>query len=76
MKYWHEIPQKEITKLVEQKKSVQFIIDNYKQPDWCNYPDALSGLMGCWSLNDNTTNGLRTNISRQFCKNCPEYIPE
>ena len=22
----------------------------YQQPEWCNYPDALAGAMGCWSL--------------------------
>ena len=22
----------------------------YKQPSWCNYPEALHGKMGCWTL--------------------------
>lgn len=22
----------------------------YRQPPWCNYPEALSGKWGCWSL--------------------------
>ena len=43
---------------------------NYKQPDWCNYEEALSWMMGCWSLCDINKDGTRTKISTEFCKNC------
>lgn len=26
------------------------IASRHPQPEWCNYPGALDGLMGCWSL--------------------------
>lgn len=25
-------------------------LDMYRQPRWCEYPNALQGAMGCWSL--------------------------
>ena len=49
-------------------------LKKFKQPDWCAYPDALAGMMGCWSLVDNRPNGLRTKISRKFCKGCDCYV--
>lgn len=70
MEYYHELPQSEIEKLIVDKKTYQFIIDNYKQPDWCKYPEALNGSKGCWSLVDYS---LRTKISKEFCKNCDMF---
>ena len=70
--YWHELSQADIDKLIG-KVTNQFIMDNYKQPDWCTYPEALSGLMGCWSLGDATKDGSRTKISNKFCEKCDYY---
>ena len=39
----------------------------YVQPDWCGYPDALDGMMGCWSLI------YREVSSEDYCKNCELY---
>lgn len=74
MKYWHELTQKEVEILIESKVTYRYLLDNYKQPDWCNYPNALEGALGCWSLMDATPNGLRTKISLEFCKNCELFI--
>jgi hypothetical protein len=40
----------------------------YQQPTWCGYPEALEGMMGCWSLMD--VKGLRNQISKPFCRKC------
>lgn len=41
----------------------------YRQPDWCGYPEALEGAMGCWSL-------IYRNVeSESDCKNCDSYNP-
>jgi hypothetical protein len=72
-KYFHEVEQEEIDNLVKDKRTVNYVLDNYKQPDWCNYPEALSMKMGCWSLCDFSVNGLRTKISKSFCKGCDEF---
>lgn len=72
-KYWHELPQEEVDKLIEEKRTLRHVLDNYLQPEWCHYPAALNGKMGCWSLNDNTPGGLRTKISNDFCKDCDCY---
>jgi hypothetical protein len=42
----------------------QWIMENFDQPEWCNYPDALSGMMGCWSLVGRYVTG------KKYCKNC------
>lgn len=69
-KYFHKLPQKEIDKLISEEKTVQYIMDNYKQPNWCTYPKALSMTWGCWSLCDLEKNGLRTRISKKYCGTC------
>lgn len=74
MKYWHETPQDEIDRLIEDGALIQFVLDNYKQPDWCGYKQALSGMMGCWSLTDNEPGGLRTHISKEYCKGCDCFL--
>jgi hypothetical protein len=71
-RYFHELEQKEVDALIADKKTIGYILETYKQPDWCKYPNALAGKMGCWSLINLTKDGLRTKISRDFCKGCDE----
>lgn len=71
--YFHEISQEEIKRLIDEKKTIPYVMKNYKQPDWCNYKDALSMVFGCWSLCDTRKDGRRTKISTEFCKNCDCY---
>lgn len=66
MKYFHELTNEEIDSLVENKKTWWDIKSEYKQPDWCNYPDALNGVMGCWSLIDLSDR----KVNKEFCKTC------
>ncbi len=42
----------------------------YRQPDWCTYPRALEGEMGCWSLI------YRMMSNEDFCKDCDCYEPK
>ena len=44
--------------------------EKYPQPKWCDYPDAVMGMMGCWSLIDNLVTG------EDYCKNCDCYKPK
>jgi hypothetical protein len=44
--YFHELTD-------DQRKAAygitaQKALDTYAQPDWCKYPDAMAGIMGCW----------------------------
>lgn len=71
MKYWHELTDEEVNQLFERKITIGDLMENYKQPDWCDYTDALAGQMGCWSLMD--AFGTRKNISHEFCKDCDCY---
>lgn len=45
------------------------VMDKFKQPDWCVYPEALAGQFGCWSLLDGRVTG------REFCANYDLCIP-
>ena len=72
-KFFHEIPQKEVDKLIKDKKTIQYLMDNYSQPKWCNYHNALEAEMGCWSLMDLRKDGIRTKISKKYCKDCDEF---
>lgn len=66
-KYFHEITDEEFSKLVEEKRTNSYVSENYKQPDWCCYPDALDFNMGCWSLTDIKH---RKDITIERCKTC------
>lgn len=43
--YFHEQAYEQVARLTPQAAMAW-----YRQPDWCTYPDALNGLMGCMSL--------------------------
>jgi hypothetical protein len=66
--FWHRISDTEIKSLIEAGKTNAFVMENYRQPTWCGYHEALNGSMGCWSLTDNF--GSRKSISKKFCANC------
>jgi len=68
--YFHELSESEIDLLIKDKVTISDILENYKQPDWCNYPDALSMIMGCWSLCDLRKDGKRSKINVNFCSTC------
>ena len=72
IQYFHELHQDKIDELIENKATIFQIKQMFKQPDWCNYPNALDGFLGCWSLMDISEDGLRTKISKEFCKKCDE----
>jgi len=72
-KCFHELSQDEINTLISEKRTIGYVMDNYKQPDWCAYPNALNGHMGCWSLMDLGKDGTRTKISESFCANCDSF---
>lgn len=50
--YWHKLTKKEKTFLETPKYHITWgqIMKKFKQPDWCKYPMALKGEMGCWTL--------------------------
>jgi hypothetical protein len=50
-RYWHEIDAKEQGNILNHSgMTVGDFLKRFRQPDWCNYPDALGGAMGCWNL--------------------------
>jgi hypothetical protein len=68
--FWHRESKKNIESLIKKGLTIQYLLENYRQPTWCNYPDALAGMMGCWSL----TGDNRTEISHKFCSSCECYV--
>lgn len=44
--------------------------ERFAQPDWCAYPDALAGQMGCWSLVGRMVTGI------DYCKDCELCQPK
>jgi hypothetical protein len=68
--YWHELPQERIEELLGKGTTWGEVMENYRQPEWCTYPDALKGEFGCWSLTGGET---RTKISHEYCNECDCY---
>lgn len=62
-KYFHELTDQEFKELPGNITYEQ-LAKEYPQPDWCEYPDATAGLMGCWSLMSMLIK------NRDCCKNC------
>lgn len=65
MKYWHEVSTEERELFLKRLQTIAELKAAYKQPDWCQYPGALDGQMGCWSLGD-----ADTMVNRDFCTTC------
>ena len=67
--FFHEVTDQEWEKMKDDGRNVGWLMKNYRQPDWCNYHEALSGHMGCWSLMD------RSVKDKDYCKEgkCDSY---
>lgn len=71
-KFWNELSDYEIKKIIRDKHSFRYINDHYKQPTWCAHANPLlPSFMGCEKL----MNGRKT-ISRKSCANCPHFAKE
>ena len=68
IKYFHELKEDEFKALCGSKMTWGECAKEYPQPEWCGYPDAICGVMGCWSLMSFMVTG------RNYCKNCDHYI--
>ncbi|HQD65163.1 MAG TPA: hypothetical protein PLJ16_08040 [Casimicrobium huifangae] len=62
-KPFHELTETERAALSESGMTFGQVAAEHPQPEWCDYPDAVSPL-GCWSL----TGGMVPGI--EYCKNC------
>jgi hypothetical protein len=66
--YFHELTNREKKDILLNLK-FSYILENYKQPEWCNKDQALNGIFGC-----NILLGLTHNkINKEFCSNCKNF---
>jgi hypothetical protein len=72
-RYWHTLADSTIKELVARHTTWRQAMERYKQPDWCSYPNALEGVMGCWSLTDPR---IRHEISNEYCAKCDCFRKE
>lgn len=72
MKYWHALSVKEFDELSQVPMSWGDVVEYYKQPEWCKYPEALNGLFGCWSLISST---YRQHVCESHCEHCDMFNP-
>jgi hypothetical protein len=68
IKYFHELTKAEFEEIVRERITWKECAERYPQPPWCGYPDAVSGIMGCWSLMNFWVTG------EDYCKGCDCYI--
>jgi hypothetical protein len=66
IKYFHELTRPEYRKFCKGNPHMTYaeIEKRYPQPPWCNYPEAVMGVMGCWSLTSFMVKG------REYCVTC------
>ena len=63
-KPFHELTDAEFDALKAAGATWGDMMRDHPQPEWCSYPDALGGAMGCWSLVGRMVTG------RDYCKDC------
>src|SRR3990167_7111543 len=68
--FFHLLPAAEFERMKKAGKTWNYAMLHYRQPDWCSYPGALDGMMGCWSLVGRHVTG------EKYCaKGCDQYRP-
>lgn len=68
IKYFNKLTREEFREVCKENINWEECAKRYPQPVWCSYPNAVCGLMGCWSLMDFMVYG------RNYCKHCECYI--
>jgi hypothetical protein len=63
--YWHELTNEQRKAVIDSKMLIKDFLRAYRQPSWCSYPEALAGVMGCWSLMETDMK-----VSPEYCKKC------
>lgn len=67
-RYWHELTEEEQQAVMKRNNyTIADFVKEFCQPDWCRYPGALRGMMGCVSLVDGYVR------DSSYCKAC-EYF--
>ena len=74
-KYWHNLTYEEQRNVFQILGTVQELMDEYSQPGWCNYPDALSCMQGCWSLCSTSEKIVDSYASCEGCELRKEIEP-
>jgi hypothetical protein len=65
--YWHELTDEQRLDIWDNGGlTVGQFMKKYSQPEWCEYPDALQPMMGCWSLVMLPIHAK----TMDYCKNC------
>jgi hypothetical protein len=67
IKYYHELTKDEVQGLIDKKYTYKQTEEDYPQPEWCSYPNATYGEIGCWSLLGYMV------TSEDYCKDCDCY---
>ena len=65
--YWHELTLEQRITVCKSGMIVQQFLDTYQVPSWCDDPDMIDPVFGCWSLFSNNS------VTESFCKDCEEY---
>lgn len=68
LRYFHRISDAEFESLTNLNKTWAWIMEHFAQPKWCGYPEALGGMMGCWSLVGRMVTG------EDYCRGCDLHI--
>lgn len=67
IKPFHKLRIEEIRWLIKEGNTFAELEKDFPQPAWCNYPQAVFGVMGCWSLMSGMISG------KEACTDCDCY---
>lgn len=66
-KSFHELTRAEYAEMVQTKMTYDEIEAHHPQPEWCIYPFATRGFLGCWALMSFLISGP------EDCEGCEYY---
>lgn len=66
-KFFHKLSDEEREAAYKQPGvTVRQFVKMYRQPTWCNYPEAITPQWGCWSIASGYIKGIHN------CRGCTE----
>lgn len=74
IKHFHELTNQEFLWLVKEGITYAELNQDFPQPLWCDYHQAVFGMMGCWTLT-NFSSGHSRVRGEDSCRDCDCFKP-
>jgi len=68
-KFWNELSDKEVQKIIKEKRNFIYLMNHYKGPEWCAHANPIApGAFGCEKLMND-----KNSINLESCSHCVHF---